>query len=335
MIIGEANHAAVTIAQQLADGVFSASPLVLWGPTGVGKSQLLAAIHESVKRSRRCHTVCLTAEKFLSGFVDAVYGRGLPSFRHKHRSVDLLLLDDVQMLLGKKKTLEEFQYTLDALVASGSQVVLASDRGPAELTALGGELASRLAAGVSVEVRTPDVAMRRGLLERLAENRDVIFEKQAIEVIASGIVGGARELSGVVNRLRYETGLFGDPVDQQLAHRVLADINRQSTPRVKLPDVQQAICHVFGVEADLLRSSKRTKAASEPRMLAMWLARKYTRSAWSEIGDFFGGRRHSTVISACRRVDKLLDSSAVVGLDGDSCVVQEALRRVEAELRTA
>ncbi|MEM1305243.1 MAG: DnaA/Hda family protein, partial [Planctomycetota bacterium] len=253
----------------------------------------------------------------------------------RHRGVDLLLLDDVQMLLGKRKTLEELQYTLDALVGSGAQVVFASDRAPTELTTLGGELASRLSAGVSVEVRPPDAAMRRELLARLTEERGVRLDEAAVDAVATGMIGGARELSGVVNRLRYETALFGDVVDETLARRAVAEVNRQSMPRVKLPDVQDAVCRVFGVDAALLKSGKRTRAASEPRMLAMWLARKYTRSAWSEIGAFFGNRRHSTVISACRRVEKLLTGSANIHLDGADCAIQEALRRVEAVLRAA
>lgn len=335
LIVGEANADAVTIGRQVAAGTFLASPLVVWGGIGAGKTQLLQAIHRETRRLRRCRAVYLTAEQFLSGFVEAVHGRGLPSFRHKHRGVELLLLDDVQMLLGKRKTLEELQYTLDALIESGAQVVLGSDRGPSELASLGEELSSRLAAGVAVNVRSPDPVMRHELLAKIADERGVRLEPAAAELIATQIIGGARELSGVVNRLRYETGLFRDSVDVQLAQRVVTDLNRQSTPRVKLADVQDAVCQVFDVDAALLKSAKRTRAASEPRMLAMWLARKYTRSAWSEIGDYFGNRKHSTVISACRRVDSLLQGSAVVELDGAACAVQEALRRVEVQLRTA
>jgi len=330
-VVGAGNSAATVLTQQIAIGQQVASPLLLWGPTGVGKTHLLHCIRDEVRRrKRRIRTVYLTAEQFTTGFVEAVHGRGLPLFRNKHRGVDLLLLDDLQFLIGKKKTIEEFQHTLDELLASGAQIVIASDRCPVELNELGSELASRLTGGVNVELASPDFDTRERLVVRQAEAKGLELTADVVQMVASGVLGGARELSGVLNRLKITRDLLDQPLDAALTRQVIDQTNRQTTPRVALADIQGAVCRVYGVDHASLRSDKRTKAATEPRMLAMWLARKYTRAAWSEIGAYFGRRSHSTVISACRRVDTLIDGQPTARA-GD---MQDALRRVETALRT-
>lgn len=333
-VIGEGSMTAASIAQQAAAGEPVASPLLIWGPTGVGKTHLLRAIRQEVRR-RRIRALYLTAEQFTTGFIEAVHGRGLPSFRHKHRGVDLLLIDDLQFFLGKAKTLEELQHTLDTLMAEGAQIVLASDRPPSALHGLGGEIVSRLSGGVSVEIEAPDFATRKSLLRRSASASGMVIDDDVVDAVAGTIVGGVREMAGVLNRLRVAHELLGDEITPASARRLAEETNSQTTPRVKMDDIQSAVCRVFGVERGDLRSGRRTKAVTEPRMLAMWLARKYTRAAWSEIGAHFGRRSHSTVISACRRVDSLLSREARVrGATGDAGL-QDALRRIERELRTA
>ena len=330
-IVGAGNSAATVMAQQIAQGHQVASPLLLWGATGVGKTHLLHAVRDEVRRlKRRIRTIYLTAEQFTTGFVEAVHGRGLPLFRNKHRGVDLLLLDDLQFLIGKKKTIEEFQHTLDELLASGAQIVVASDRSPVELNELGSELASRLTGGVNVELASPDLSTRERLVVRQAEAKQLELSADMVHIVASGVLGGARELSGVLNRLKMTRDLLNQPLDAAMARQVIDQTNRQTTPRVALADIQGAVCRVYGVEHASLRSDKRTKAATEPRMLAMWLARKYTRAAWSEIGAYFGRRSHSTVISACRRVDSLIDGAPTLR----AADMQDALRKVETVLRT-
>ncbi|MEM6330272.1 MAG: DnaA/Hda family protein [Planctomycetota bacterium] len=334
-VAGAGNRHAVRIAQQVAAGQRVASPLVVWGPTGVGKTHLLRAIQAHARRCRRRDRVIyLTAEQFTTGFVDALHGRGLPGFRNKHRGVDLLLLDDLQFFAGKKRTLEELQHTLDTLTAAGAQIVLASDRQPTQLQALGAEIVSRLGAGFSVGVEPADTAMRRTLLHRMAAERGLTLQPHVAEIIATGVTSGARELSGVVHRLAATQQLLGEPVDTQLARSVVSELNRQTTPRLELADIQSAVCRVFGVDRQVLLSNRRTRATTEPRMVAMWLSRKYTRAAWSEIGEFYGRRSHSTVISACRRVDQLIGPDAPPTA-ADGAGLQDTLRLVEAELRTA
>jgi chromosomal replication initiator protein len=156
-----------------------------------------------------------------------------------------------------------------------------------------------------------------------------------LSLVAAQITAGARELRGALHRLQAESAAHGLPINRELAESALSELARQSTRMVRLADVEQAVCDVFGVEAGELRSDRKGRTQSEPRMLAMWLARKYTRAPWSEIGEFFGRRSHSTVISAHRRVETLITTRAQVGVGNQPCGVEEAIRRLETALRTA
>lgn len=331
-VVGEGNRPATTLCRRLIEGQTAPSPALLWGPAGVGKTRLLNAVADGVRaRDKRRRVLLVGAERFLNDFVEAVRGGGLPSFRLKYRAADLLIVDDVQLLLGKTRTAEEFKQTLDAL-GGGTRVLLSADRGPVGLSGLGPELASRLAGGLSVEVPLPDVATRRRLVEAAAEQIGLELPEAVAETLAARLVGGAREVSGAINRMALLHETFASPIDEALATQVADDANRLSTPPVRLADIQRAVCGVFEVDSKALRSDKRTKAVTEPRMLAMWLARRMTGSPWSEIGDFFGRRSHSTVISAHRRVEKLLAAPKPTQLRTGE--LGETIRRIEAALRT-
>ncbi len=340
---GPSNAQATAVARRLAVGDPTLShslcggPILLWGSAGTGKTKLLHAITAySKQHNRRRRIRLLTAEQFLVGFIEAVRGSGLPSFRQKNRGVDLLLIDDAQLLMGKLRTVEELQQTIDALAADGAQIVLASDRSPAELSSFGPEISSRLSGGISIQLEQPTIAERSKLIQLAAKQRNLILCDETIHTLASQLTGGAREISGALNRMTLMHETFDQPMDAILAERTAADFNRLNAPPVKLPDIQNAVCKVFGIDAASLKSSKRSKSITEPRMLAMWLSRKMTGSAWSEIADYFNRRSHSTVISAHRRVEKLLANPHPAQLsslsDGN---LNDTIRRVEAVLRTA
>jgi chromosomal replication initiator protein len=335
-VVGASNEYAFRAADLTGRGRQQASPILFCGPTGVGKTHLLRAIVREYRRHHpRAAAVYLTAEQFTTGFIEALRGSGLPSFRQKCRGARLLVIDDIQFFAGKQRTIEELLHTFDTLAADGKQLVLASDRGLAELRPLGPELVSRLSGGLVCELESPEFITRREILRRLAREMEVTLDDKILSLVATQISGGARELRGAVHRLQTMSLAYDKPVTQEMAEQALADMVRQSTRAVRLVDVQKAVCDVFGVEASQLKSDRKGRSLSEPRMLAMWLARRYTRAPWSEIGEFFGRKSHSTVISAHKRVERLISSEGQIAMNDQACRVEDAIRKLEMKLRTA
>jgi chromosomal replication initiator protein len=335
-VVGPNNEYAFRAAELTACGRQQASPLVFCGPTGAGKTHLLRAIQQEYRRHHtRAVAIYLTAEQFTTSYVEAVRGSGLPSFRQKYRGAQLLMIDDLQFFVGKRRTLEELLHTLDTLTADGRQVVLAGDRGLAELRGLGPELVSRISGGLICELAPPEFATRFGIVRQIADEVGITLADDVATLIATQITAGARELRGAILRLQAMSASYDEPISRALAERSVAELARHSTRVVRLADVQKVVCEAFGVEPAQLRSDRKGRALAEPRMLAMWLARKYTRAPWSEIGQFFGRNSHSTVISAHRRVEKLIANEGHVGMANQSCQMDEVIRRLEAALRTA
>ncbi|HEX2475189.1 MAG TPA: chromosomal replication initiator protein DnaA, partial [Lacipirellulaceae bacterium] len=335
-VAGPGNERALRAAELIGRGRHQASPILFWGPTGVGKTHILRGI---VREFRRHHphaaAAYLSAEQFTTGFVEAIRGGGLPSFRQKCRGARLLAVDDVQFFAGKQRTIEELQHTIDSLLADGRQLVLASDRSLAELRPLGPEMTSRLSGGLVCDIHPPEFATRVAILGQLSKEMQLALEDYVLAAVATQITTGARELRGALHRLQAESYADRKPITRELAERALADMARHCTRAVRLADVEDVVCEVFGIEPAQLRSERKARSVSEPRILAMWLARKYTRAAWSEIGEFFGRRSHSTVISAHRRVEKMISSQAQIDVNDCTCGVEEAIRRLEQKLRTA
>ena len=335
-VVGTCNALAHQAAETAAAQPGRYCPLLIYGPNGVGKTHLLRAIADRARRKRNGTVArCITSEQFTSEFLEALDRRALPGFRQKYRSLGALLVDDVQFFAGKRATLDEFLHTIDTLQQMGRQVVLTADRLPGELRTVSPELASRISGGLAVGVEPPDYATRAGIVRALAGRMRVELDEAVVDRIAAGVAGSARLLAGAMNRLLATSAALGKPIDASLTESVVAEFTQQTTPPVKLADIQRAVCEVFGIEPTSLKSPSKARSSTQPRMLAMWLARKYTRSALSEIGDFFGRRSHSTVISAQQKVDRLVSQGKSIELDHNPVHVEEALRRVEAVLRSA
>ena len=333
-VVGRSNRLAQTSAQMVVDRLGGLSPLFLHGPTGVGKTHLLEAIWSEVRQKQRArHIVYLSAEQFTTLFLEALHGGGLPSFRRKYRGVDLLLIDDVQFLAGKRATITELLHTIDTLSREGRQVVLSADRPPADLNDLGPELLTRLAGGLVAGMEPPDFETRQGIVEQMARKLRLDIPPAVQQYIAAHLTMHARELAGALNCLQATALAHEQPITLALAEEALADRIRQSSRAVRLPDIEKAVCDVFGLEGDSLQTGGKARSVNGPRMLAMWLARKHTRAALSEIGRYFGRRSHSTVIQAQKKVTTWMADGGPVELVDQRWTIEEAIRQVESRLR--
>lgn len=333
-VVGASNRMAYAAAELATSRLGEISPVLLYGPTSVGKSHLLAAICSQAREQRpELTTLVLSAEQFTTNFLQALRGTGLPGFRRSCRSVDLLAIDDLHFFIGKRATLLELQSTVDTLHRAGKQIIFASDRDVEGLAGLGSELTGRLRGGITAAILPPDHDVRRGIVAGLAARRRLNLPNEVISYLADHLTRHARELIGGVNRLEAASHMLGVPVTLELARESLADLVRSSSRSLRLADVEKAVCKAFGLGTDDLQNSRRSRAVNHPRMLAMYLARKHTGAALTEIGRYFGRRSHSTVIAAEKAVRKWMATQADVVLADATWDVEQAIRHVEDVLR--
>ncbi len=334
-VVGGSNRLAWTAASRICDAPAEGlSPLYIHGHVGVGKTHLLEGIYRRIRRMYPSLRVTyLTAETFTNYFTAALRERSTPGFRQRFRSIDVLLVDDVDFLDAKKVVQEEFLHTVKQLEAHGSQVVLTANQHPRLLPKFSEELSSRLMAGLVCRIEPPELGTRREIVGRLAERMAVRFTPEALAVVARRFVHSVRELKGALHCLQNWSIASGrQRVSASVSRRVLAELERDCIRIVALGDVQRAVCSLFGVCAEELKSSRRTRSLVQPRMLAMFLSRKHTQAAYSEIGEFFGGRNHSTVMSAVAKVEDWLASDTPVMVSTQSWSVQDVVDSIEQQL---
>ena len=333
-VVGASNRVACGMAQDVVEDLGRYTPLYLYGSTGVGKTHLLESIvSAATSENPRTRVLFLSAEQFTTYFLEALHHNGLPSFRRKYRSVELLIIDDIHFFCGKTSTTIELLHTIDTLLRNGRQIVLSGNLAPGELGELGPELTSRLSGGVSYQIEPPDHAVRLGIVKQLCERNSMELNEDIQHMIAGRLTDNARQLAGAVNRLHATSRATGEKMTLTLAEKALADMTLHSGRVVHLPEIEKAVCDVFGLQPESLKSDRKSRTISQPRMLAMWLARKHTRSALSEIGDYFGRRSHTTVISAQKRVHGWMAKSETIGGADQHWNAEEVIRRVEAKLR--
>jgi chromosomal replication initiator protein len=335
-VVGSSNRVAHAVAQTVSEQPGSTNPLFVYGPTGVGKTHLLEGILSAARqRHGSINAVYLTAEQFTTGFLEALRGQGLPNFRNKYRGVHLLVFDDLQFLAGKRATVVEFLHTFDTLVRQGKQLVIAADRSPAALHELGPELTTRLSGGMVAKIDPADHSTRLGIVRTRACAMGLELAADVEEFLATHLTAHARELTGALQQLLAIWRIRREPISRAIAEEALADRIQVHAKPVKFQEIERAVCDVFGLHPESLQGTRRAKALNAPRMLAMWLARKHTRAALSEIGQFFGRRSHSTVISAQKSMTQLVAERGELQLGDKTYNAEDAIRRVEAKLRAS
>lgn len=310
------------------------SPLFLYGGVGTGKTHLLEAVYRELRRSFPTWRVTyLTAEAFTNYFTQALREHALAGFRARFRHVDALLVDDIDFLDGKPGIQEEFLHTVKQLEGCRRQIVLAADRHPRLLAKFSEELTTRFLSGLVCRLEPPDPETRRRILAAKARRLDDAVTDEALAVIAQRFQHNVRELEGALNCLQTYHAMTGKRISAAVARSVLAELERDCIRVIRLSDVEQAVCQFFGVEPADLRSSRRHRSVSQPRMLAMFLARKHTQAAYSEIGRYFGGRNHSTVVAAERKVRQWLAENVAVQVSAETWPLADVLESVEMQLR--
>lgn len=330
---GMSNQLAWTTANLIVSEPGRLSPVVLHGPSGCGKSYLAASVAERLRTVRRLRRVVhMSSEQFTNDYMEGLRGGGLPMFRRKYRDVEALILDDIQFFVGKKSTIGELKHTLDNLLRMGKQIVFTSDRSLTELQALGSDLIGRLRSGMITPIFPLDEATRAEVLSRLFSAAGIEMDRSIVEQIASRAAGDGRVLSGIAKRLMAVSSLHPRKLTWEECWSAIHDLVQATQPVVRMSDIERAVCAMFGLEPQSLQSGNKTRSVSQPRMLAMFLSRKYTPAAYKEIGEYFGKRRHSTVISAEKTVESWLSGGASMQV-GRGLTIRDAIRQVEAQLQ--
>lgn len=318
-VAGPETELALTAAARFAAGTVRS--LYLYGPSGVGKTHLLeGAVLAMRRRTAGGRVLLMTAEAFGNLYTEALRGGGLAAFRQKLRAADALAVDDVDFLDGKAGFAEEFLHTLQEYERLGRPVAVASDRHPRLLTKTPDELLTRLAAGVVTRLTPPDAATRAAILRRRLEGKNLPVTADALKWVADRFRGSVRELEGALCCLETWREMTGKSVTLPAARKVLCDLERDCARQIRLDDVERAVCDAAGLTTEELRSKSRARRVTRPRMVAMYLCRKHTTAALREIGGHFGGRNHSTVLSADRSVSGWLTGSDAAAADAAALV---------------
>ena len=333
-VSGPQTELALTAARQLASGQqVPFNPLYVCGPVGSGKTHLLEGICRQLKRSQpTANVVLISAEAFANYFTQALRDHSLPSFRQRFRGVDVLIVDNVEFFESKRVFQEEFLHTISDLTDHGRPIVLSGTRHPRLLSKLSDELVSRFQSGLICRLEAPDLPTRIKIVNAKATRLNGSIAPDALLYIAQRFQSNVRELEGALNCLQTYYSMTHKTVTLSAAREILADLERDCLRLIRLADVERVICGLFGVRPKDLQSQSRARTISQPRMLAMFLARKHTPSAYAEIGQHFGGRNHSTVMSAERKVQQWLEQNEEIKVASQTWSVGEVLQTLEQQL---
>lgn len=306
-------HAASKAAANFPGGKYN--PLLIYGPSGLGKTHLLHAIAIQMLKNNPAARICyLSAEQFVNEFIEALKNKSTNHFHSKYRSsFDAFLIDDIQYLGGKEKSEEEFFHTFNHLFGTHNQVVLTSDKPPKDLQNLEDRLITRLQQGLVVDVKPPDLETRIAILKAKAEAEDLYVPDEVCMMIAGHIRSNVRELEGALVRLSAEASINGTEITLDMARDALSDLlNEGKNNNLSIESINRCVCQYFKITLAELNSKSRERKYSEPRQIAMYLSRKYTKKTLPEIALAFGGKDHTTVIHAVKKIEKEIHESPAV-----------------------
>ncbi len=311
-VVGKPNELAHAAAKRVSDGgKVTFNPLFLYGGVGLGKTHLMHSIAWATKeKNKKARILYLSAEQFMYRFVQALRFKDMHAFKKLFRSVDVLMVDDVQFIAGKDSTQDEFFHTFNALIEQGKQIVISADRAPGEIDGLEERIKSRLAWGLVVDVHPTDYELRLGILQAKAEiqmelNRDVKIDEGILEYLAHKISSNVRVLEGALTRLFAFASLVGKEINIDLVQECLSDILRTSERKVTIEEIIRKVAEHYNLRMTDLISARRARVVARPRQIAMFLSKSLTSKSLPEIGRKFGGRDHTTVIHAVKKIEEL------------------------------
>ena len=309
-VVDATNRVAFNAARALAEpGVPRFSPLFLHSGTGQGKTHLMHAIgHAFLEAQPDAAVLCMSAERFMFDFVAAMRAKDTHAFKQRLRSADLLLIDDLQFIAGKDATQEEFFHTVNEIMSAGKRLVISADRAPQSLDGVEARIIGRLGVGLVADIKAPDLSLRRTILARkLSDLPDLRVPDDVLDLLATRIHANIRELEGALNRVVAYSQLTGDTIDLDFAVATLGEMLRGAQRRVTIDEIQKLVSQHFELKPLDLVSARRSRVVARPRQIAMYLAKRLTTRSLPEIGRKFGGRDHSTVIHAVRKIEELRD----------------------------
>ena len=306
-VVGKPNEFAYAAARRVAEAAtVQFNPLFLYGGVGLGKTHLMHAIawHIGVTTPQRS-VIYLSAEKFMYRFIRALREQNTVDFKDQFRSVDVLMIDDVQFIAGKESTQEEFFHTFNALVDQGRQIVISADKSPSDLEGMEERLVSRLNCGLVADIHATTYELRLGILQSKAHKLGTEISPKVLEFLAHRITANVRELEGALNRVVAHAQLVGREITLEATQEVLHDLLRANDRRVTIEEIQKQVAAHFNIRISDMHSARRARSVARPRQVAMYLAKQLTSRSLPEIGRKFGGRDHTTVMHAVRKVDEL------------------------------
>ncbi|SET01374.1 chromosomal replication initiator protein DnaA [Anaerobranca gottschalkii] len=322
-VIGNSNRFAHAASLAVAEAPAKAyNPLFIYGGVGLGKTHLMNAIgHYVLEQNANSKVVYISTEKFTNEFINAIRDNKTVEFRNKYRTVDVLLIDDIQFLAGKEQTQEEFFHTFNTLHENNKQIIISSDRPPKEIPTLEDRLRSRFEWGLITDIQPPDLETREAILRKKADIENLDIPNSVIMFIANKVATNIRELEGALTRVIAYSSMTGQEISVELAQQALKDILPDTKSEVvTIEKIQEIVANHFGLKVEDFKAKKRTRTVAHPRQIAMYLSRELTDNSLPKIGELFGGRDHTTVLHAHEKVKKDIETNKNFKLEIDALI---------------